>query len=329
MLFCGACCLLSHAASAQKRWWGKVVQDTSYIQSYYNHWCITASGTANNALLNFISLRSGNRATYQTDIPISGGLSIDYKWFTLGFNSNLTYINLYTEGAEKGISTHRSLQAGITGKRLWLQSSLQEYDGFYLIDVRSNNGYQLPRVESRSDVQVRAFFSSVQYVFNPHRYSHVATLWQLDRQIRSAGTPTVGLLVNYYTTSADSSLAPRAIRFAFPRRQQGFRRSFINAFVTAGYTYTFALPHSCFLNVGSWIGLGIQRISNDPSPDDMAISLENNLTLGYNGKRMYSGLQLNGKAFVDNILSGEPYNHIFGQARIFVGYRLPKKNLNR
>lgn len=322
---CLCLCLLGQVVHAQKKWREKVIQDTSYIRSYYDQWCLTAFSGGNNSLFNIISFRNEHSLTYQTDLPLSAGVNVDYKWFTLGFSSNITYINLHNKQESKGISAHRSLQAGITGKRLWLQASLQEYDGFYLIDIGGPAKGTLGDSQPRTDASLRAFFSSVQYVFNPRRYSHVATLWQLDRQLKSAGTPTMGLLINYYETSADSSLIPLRVQYAFPKEGARSRRTYFNIFVTSGYTYTFALPHSLFFNVGAWMGVGMQRSMGDPSPADVAFSLDANVALGYNGDTFYTGVNVNGKAFIDNMISGEAYNHVFGQARVFVGYRLPKK----
>lgn len=324
-ILCWMLCMPTFAqqATMHKGLWHKAIPDSSYIRSYYNYWCVTAHHTFNYLSMDLSAINENASLTYETDMPFSTGLMVDYKWFTLGFSRNTGQIRSYDQPGRNLDSRHYSLQAGITGRKFWLHSILQRYQGLYLSEVKLPSPvFSLPpdAVLPREDVYVQAWFTTAQYAFKANRYSHMATLWQLEQQLKSAGTAFVGIMSSLYELRADSSLVPLAARVYFPNEGERTRREYLNLMATGGYTHTFVWK-KMFCNLSGSLGMGIQTNRPENKIANMAINTDIQGVLAYNGPVFFGGSQLQARTFVDNVFDESSYVQTFLIWRFFAGMR--------
>lgn len=304
--------------------------DTSYIHSYYKDWCVTTSAFFPTAFFNLAAEKYPKSIIYHSNLPVGLGITLDYKWFGLTYSNNISYINLYDRKYPDGITKQRSLQLGYTGRRFWARLAWQNFRGFYLVnaDELQIKGKDISaNYFTRADLEMNAWFSYIYYAFNHKKYSHIATLWQLDQQLKSAGSPLIGLSINSYTVSGDSSFIP--IPLAQQLESASSKKQSTNIFLMGGYSYTFVAKQRFFANINLNMGIGYQKktaedvIFKPESPYfNYAVLSEANFVVGYNGKRMYGGLSTEAKAFWDNFEKGALHNYSFGMARFFIGFRI-------
>ncbi len=304
--------------------------DTSYIRSYYKDWCVTASAHSPTAFFNIASEKYAKSIIYHSNLPVGLGITLDYKWFGLTYSNNVTYINLYDRQYPDGVTKQQSLQLGYTGRRFWARLAWQNFKGFYLInanELQIGGSNISENYFTRADLEMNAWFSHIYYAFNHKKYSHIATLWQLDQQLKSAGSPLIGLSINSYTVSGDSSFIP--IPLAQTLESASSKKQSINIFLMGGYTYTFVAKKRFFTNINLNTGIGYQKqITEDVifKPQNPYFNTtfiaEANFVTGYNGKRMYGGLGIETKIFWNNFDQSTSHNFSFGMARFFVGFRI-------
>jgi hypothetical protein len=174
------------------------------------------------------------------------------------------------------------------------------------------------------------YFGNFSYVFNHRKYSHLATLWQLEQQRKSAGSPLFTMSFNRYKISGDSSIVPMPAVESL--EQTLLNRDAFNVNFAVGYTHTFVLKECIFFNTGMNLGFGTQikfaennlgtRLKSEPAP---SVSYDFSFTTGYNGEKFFGGISAYVYSFVDELVSGAPHNYTFGKARVFFGYRVKNK----
>jgi hypothetical protein len=324
---------LLFAQEAEVKFRKKNFQDTFYVRSFYDDICFTAETFAHNSVFNILAIDEEQGIVYQSNLPVGIGLSADYKWLTIGFSRNITYVNLHDTLSERGITKYKALQFGITGKKFIARLNWQTIEGFYLLEsggTWTENPELYASYFRRGDIRIDAYFGNASYIFNHRKYSHLATLWQLEQQKKSAGSPLLTLSFNRYKISGDSSVIPTPSVETLERAM--LSREAVNVNFGLGYTYTFVVKKVLFLNLGLNVAFGVQKkiTEKDLSNKDIfeyapSLSSDFSLTLGYNGEKYFGGFSVQEYTFVDDISGGVPYNYSFAKIRFFAGFRIKTK----
>lgn len=305
--------------------------DSSYIESFDGDLTMSVVAQSNN---NNISLKNvlKEEVTFATNLPVSYGIALDYKWLSLGFTSSLGRI----PDKEKGFTQLRNFGFGINMRKLTFRNFYQITQGYYL----ANPGYFNPDFNpatdtypQRDDLRSSIYYATLNYIFNHKTFSNEAALFQLERQKQSAGTFVTGLTYSYVTYQADSALVPPEYQYLF-LGNNFITTLYVNLFgFNAGYMHTFVLTknYKFFYSLGIIPGLSYQHGSAyygdgqlPASRSTLGFHAEGRMTLGYNGDKWYAATSIIGYALGGRIHDVNPYNQGFSFLRFSVGYRFKK-----
>lgn len=321
---CLLICLLSLKSAAQHHGY-----DTIYVKENYNQLCATL--IAENSIYELTVQNkkdSKKQLAYQSNSPVSYGFGLDYKWLT--FSYTYAFSNLNKSILDGGFTEVRGISLGITSNKFWCRAFLQSQRGMYLSNA---DIFQQPELinTKRNDINGSALFGNFNYIFNHKRYSHNATMWQIDQQLKSAGTFTAGLAVALYATQADSSLVPHVLASEF-NADDNVKRSATQSYaLTGGYMRTFVIAKRVFIHLGVIPGICLQRTSvslstgaNRSSDFIVGGYSEARGVIGYNGKKFYGGVNVVSYFFTEDRFDAA-LSHNYSFTRLFIGMRLPLK----
>lgn len=310
----------------------KIEKDTAHVESFYDHICITSLivGRSFDFSLSHPyrkNLDNNPIATYSTVLPLNVGFAFDYKWLSLEYTLGLqTQIN-------KEASWQRSFRTGITSKRFWAKAMWQEYRGFrdFSLDTISFAVNQIKTNNLRNDIYSRMAYLSVMYAFNKKTYSHLASLFQVDRQRKSAGTWAAGLSYMRNYTQADSAL----IQYTYQKKDNNLDikrvgSGFIS--IQGGYAHTFVVKQSWFFHISLFPAFSMQNnhirfVNNRLERFEFVYGFNNEIqmSIGFNNDKFFAGFKYKNMTFIDNLDNDGFYSYSLNQFRFFVGLRLHKK----
>jgi hypothetical protein len=302
--------------------------DTSYVKENYNKLCVTgiAESIVYELTLNNKNSK-GKDLHYLTNPPTAYGLGLDYKWLTLSYTYAFKFLN--ESDPNKGFTKADGFSLGVTSNRFWARAFYRTQEGMYLSNASDFERNDLVDMR-RNDITGSSLYGNFNYIFRHKKYSQNATLWQIDQQLKSAGTFTVGAAAAIYTTKADSSLVPTVIKDQFPEKAD-IRNSQSQSYaITAGYMHTFVLAKVSFIHLGLIPGICFQQINatlaDGTTRSNNAIGgyTELRLVMGYNGKKYYGGLNTSAYIFTENRFDAT-LDHSYTFVRLFFGMRLPLK----
>jgi len=159
----------------------------------------------------------------------------------------------------------------------------------------------------------------------------VASLWQLEKQKRSAGSFTTGLSFAYINYAADSSLI-------IPEWKENFNEdALIKEFnltvigINGGYLHTFSMfkRRRLFLSLALIPGLSYQtgkafHESGDNPPRKNMIGLQNEarIVLGFSHKRWYTSLSTISYFIANSFAKENSINQNYAFFRFMIGYKI-------
>lgn len=263
------------------------------------------------------------------------GLGIDYKWFTFEYGKRLG------SSSEDGLYGHTEnfgIGFGFTMPKWYFRNFLEQYTGYHITNPDLVQIGYLDSIGSypyRGDVQTTKYFATFNWVFNNQKYSSMASLWQLERQEKSAGSLVAGVSVSWASARADSSFIPGVQQPNFPEVRD-WKEIYVGTYtLNVGYQYTFVLSNSkkWFIHLGlnPGFGLATQSVVDESydyfsQPNQFALTTEGRFIVGYNGDKWYYGFTSLGytQAKANEVSVQSSFN---SYNRLYLGYRftLPKK----
>ncbi len=336
-------CFMFSVASGQtqkpslaKRLFKRAPYDTNYVDSYYDHYLhATALSVLQNQDIAISNARDKVNVNFSPNTAFRFGFGLDYRYLSLEFSQTINAID--APNPRKGNTQNFSLRLGVTGRRLLGSMLIQSYKGVYMSNPQEvyPNWSQPNTYPLRGDIISEVILGSLNYFFNHSKYSTMASLWQIDRQKKSAGSFTAGLTMSKARIKADSSFIPFATVVAsnpYERLKEGNNYLFG---INGGYGYNFILGKRFFVNGLIIPGIDFQitkstNISNISSESQLKIGYHGDLRLiaGYNGERYYGGAHYSNYYMVNRVESDVDVNLFNGYFRIFFGRRFdlqPKK----
>ncbi|TAE70162.1 MAG: DUF4421 domain-containing protein [Bacteroidetes bacterium] len=306
--------------------------DTTHVDSFYSNICLTGllvgrtfDFTISHPYLKNVS--NTPTVNYTTVLPANVGLAFDYKWLSLE----------YTVGLQTGInqeaSWQRSFRTGLTGKRIWAKVFWQEYRGFKNLALDTITTLpNTPQVSNlRNDIYAQMAYVSVMYAFNKKTYSHLASMFQVDRQRKSAGTWAAGISYVRNYIQADSAL----IQYNYEKKDANLDIKRVGSgFVSlqGGYAHTFVIRAKWFFHFSLFPAISMQnnhiRFVNERFQRFTFVYGFNNefqSSFGFNNDKFFAGIKIKSLMFIDNLDNDGFYSYNLTQFRFFVGLRLHKK----
>lgn len=308
--------------------------DTSYIESYRDYMVITLVSIWNSSSV-YITDNNGKTIDFTTDRPWDFGFAFDYKWLTFEYSNNIN--RNYHKTANVNTKA-RSFGFGLTGRKFWFRNFWKKYKGYYMANPYYNDEPFDPTVDNypqRNDLSTSIYFANLNYGFNYKRYSNMASMWQLEKQKKSAGSFTAGLSYANIRYKADSTLVLKKWRDNF--EDDALIKSYsLNLIgLNAGYLHTFAMfkRKRLFLSGALIPGLSYQwakaKLENNlPEVNKEMIGFQTNIriVLGYNCNRWYTSLSGNLYVITNNISENSSISQDYTFIRFMVGYKFKVKN---
>ena len=300
--------------------------DTAYIQSYRDYLVLTLVGVLNSNTVS-IADNTDKEITFSTNLPFYFGFSVDYKWLTFEFTKNIN-----TSPDElKGETNSHSLGFGITGRKFWFRTFWKDYEGYYM----ENPDYDNPDFDEevdpfplRPDLHTAIFFANLNYGFNYRRYSNTASLWQLEKQKKSAGSFTIGLSAGHTEMQADSALVLSKWELNFNHNALITNYQFNWIGLNGGYLHTFSMfkRKRFFVSLALIPGVSFQfgkaHIENSTEllkKIGIGAQTETRLVLGYNSQKWYTSLSVNSYAISNAFVQDNSIVHGYNFLRIVYG----------
>ena len=268
--------------------------------------------------------------TYRPNTRSNFLACLDYRWLSL----SLGLIAFQSsDGDRKGESKQFSFRASFNGRRFWNSNFIQIFNGYYIANPQVANPSFNPQSDfypTRPDLTTTTFFSNLFYCFNPDKFSYRASLYQLDRQERSAGSIIAGVSLRMHRMLSDpnQSLIPIELAPQFKPEFRLISQSATNVNFNVGYVHTLVYKHSWFLTLYFVPGISIQNsyyLSEDKQirnqPNKATAVSEFRFILGYNGDNWYSGISSYSISFAGKRDLGVWVDDNYSWFRMFVGYR--------
>lgn len=304
--------------------------DTGYIGSFYDRLCITMVGVQKglNMVIHNPDPKIDN-LRYRPNTAYSWGVGVDYKWFSLELTRPIQ--SFFGYDPKKGTTKNSSLKLAYTGKKTWASIIGTYYRGFYisnptLLDEKWFEKYDY--YPYRRDISTFMLFADFKYAFNSTKYSHMATLWQLEHQKRSAGSLVTGLSFALFESKGKWSYVPDQLWDRFPPETRYKGSTMIDLSYNVGYVHTFVFKKRSFVHLGLVPGIAFQGrkvslmdYSSDKFQDQLVFSYEARIALGYNGTHYYFGLTSSINEFSDFYVKGGYLSFNYTYFRIYFGRR--------
>lgn len=334
------CLILIGQGNAQQksgfRPFKRVVYDSNYVNSFYDHYLhVTLISNSQNLFLNIKNNTNTQSVTYKPNNVFRFGLSLDYNIFSLEYTHSLDVIDAPDPG--NGKTESFSLRLGLTGRRIVAGLLSQRYKGMYIDNAGElmRNGIGIPS-KLRPDIQSEMVLGSFNYFFNNHKYSTMASLWQIDKQKKSAGSFVAGITSSIMHFSADSSFFPSSYITNSLSDRIVDNYSYIFG-INGGYAYNLIIRKKCFVNVMLIPGVNLQFGNNIDTQNKIYYYREKfgyhadaRFIAGYNGDIYYFGVH-SANYFISNSVKdnvdvklSNTYFRIFFGRRFYVP--LPVRN---
>jgi|688.fasta_scaffold47175_2 hypothetical protein len=316
-------------SSFVKKHFGKVEYDTAFVSSHYRDLHITGVSVLRSHRINVYDYQSKNRLKFAPNNALTFGFGIDWRVLTFEFARAIPGLE-QNDTLEKGITEGTSLRFGLTGRRFLASCLLQAYRGFYVKNPSPNYpGWSGSGYPIREDLTSVILHGSLYYNFNPQRYSFMAQLWQIDRQLKSAGSWIAGLTININSLTSDSTIVKGPVS-----RETGKYvpiRSTVSGLIgfNVGYGYNWVFREKYFVSGLLLPGVNVQSASVE-QVNDVVIQSESRIGFhgdfriiaGYNGPLWYTGVHFSDYFVSSSLPKTVNLNQNNVYLRFFIGRRL-------
>ncbi|MFZ9848572.1 MAG: DUF4421 family protein [Flavobacteriales bacterium] len=167
--------------------------DTNYISSHREKLTIKTYLSAKSDELTQQGGVKRDKVIYDVNRPYRFGLGVSYKWFNLAATLFSPVTN--NEIKEKGETKHFDLRITSNSRSFLTDIWIQSFKGFYL----SNTLNVMPKWDKqgvfyqRKDISTFDFGGALFYNVKHRKFSFKALFSQNERQIKSKGTPIIGV----------------------------------------------------------------------------------------------------------------------------------------
>lgn len=301
--------------------------DTNYIVNYRYKLQIRTVSLNQQSSINLVNTEIDKNLSFSTNNPFEFGVALDYSWITLEYTHSIKGFELTDK--RKGNSESYALNLALNARKFSGGLYYRNTHGFNLENIEDwvpnwfeeNENY--PYLKS---INTRILAGNIYYTFNNKKFSTAAAYRQNDRQLKSAGSPLVGILANIegvYSHEPMINIDSLEGKFLNIRRVQ-----YLKTGVFGGYMHTFSIHKRFFihgsLNQGFLYSLGRGEYHNTEETKRLSalgISLFARLALGYNGTKWFAGSLFSADFFIADVSSELTSSTGYSFLKIYVGYR--------
>ncbi len=210
--------------------------DTAYIATFPQKIAIGGLCYYDFMMLDY-EIPDGEKISYMPNSPVSLGLSIDYKGWSISGGYGFDFMRDKEHGRTKILD----LQTHYYGRKFILDFYFQDYQGLY------TQGDDKDAISLYPDIKILQYGLCWQYVFNYRKFSYRAAFNQSERQLKSAGSFQAGGGMYYNYASSDSSLAMNG-----KASLESYQLS-----ITGGYVYTWVVKKNFHVSLGTSVGINL------------------------------------------------------------------------
>jgi len=300
--------------------------DTTYISNFGNKIGVHLLAMNKFNFFQVSDRQNHTKIRYRPLRDVYLGLGVSYKWFSLSFSFSLGL------NSNEDFDNTKSFdfQGTIFSSRQFISGTLQYYQGFELTKTDGIN-FDLPDVDKkREDIRTINFNLNYMNALNYKRFSLKAPFVFSEIQRKSAGSPIISVSFSIYIMDADSSVIPPDFNPYFHPKTQISDVNILSLAIGFGYMYSFVLKGHYFLTLGIIPGININA-GDYFTEDRLTIPINVNFRLntlnaiGYNGDKIYGGLQISADTYYSRLAKKFIYQVGFGKFTFFIGYRFGKK----
>lgn len=299
--------------------------DTTFISNQSDKFTLKLVGINK---INYYKLRDGNKNTtarYRPDRRLNLGIGFSYKWFAL----DLTFNVGITEDSDFENSKALDFQGVIFSSKQYIAASYQYYYGYQISKFTGVPPDEIPNSNIRDDIRTIHFGLDYFFAFNYDKFSLKAPFIHNEVQLKSAGSALLGASFNLFVMNADSSIVPSELSSDFDEKLQLTSLNSSSLAVSFGYMYTFVWKEHFYITLSLLpaLGVNIGDYSTDysrPFNTHLYVGLGTNNSIGYNGKKIFGGIQFYTDAYNTRIDKKLNVTTGYGKIRFFVGWRFGK-----
>lgn len=305
--------------------------DTNYIESRRNDVHLAPIIVSQQTGIDLVNNKTDYRYRFVSNTPMRLGLGFDYEWLAL----EITYAfpGLELNDKDKDDSETFAIKLGISGRKFRANAYYRSTRGFTHQNVEGlypdwflNEEYY-PYLKN---LRNRTLNLSVYYTFNHKKYSNKAALRPSERQLKSAGSPVIGILA---TMEGIYSPTPIIKIDSLQNSYLNFKKAeYLKIGMNAGYMYTFSIKKKYYIHGALIPGLlynyGDVLLHNDNEvhfSNSLGGSIYTRATAGYNGNSFYGGVFAVADIYASNLFADKYATTSYTYLKIFVGYRFPIK----
>jgi len=300
--------------------------DTTYISNYPNELAVKLVAVNKYNYFNIADRVNDSRLRYRPVRDLSLGAGLTYKMFAF----DLTFaLGLYKKSEFKNTKTFDFQGTMFTSKQ-YISATLQYYWAYKLANISGNVPPINPVSERRDDIRTINFGLQYMYVFNYTKFSLKAPFVFNEVQLKSAGSPILGVSFSIFNMGADSSIVPPEAAPSFDSTLYLSGLNVISAAINLGYMYTFVVKEHFFLTLGIIPGLNLNAgdyfvNTREPIHLNAHFKLNGLGAIGYNGRRWFTGIQFISDTYYTRLEKKMIAGIGHGKTSIFVGYRFKNK----
>jgi hypothetical protein len=253
--------------------------DTLLIDKDRSHWSVRAVTSYKDNRFNLSN--SDNTLQYTPNNRTGVGIGI-------ATSKIIADIVLNIKSSNEEQTERFDFQGNVQIKQNMLSLQVQNYQGY---NVRNTTTGE-PEI-FRKDIRTFTTSLSFMHMFNSNTKTLSSIYSGLNMDNKSSGTFLAGIYVGYFLIQADSSIVPESSKDLFNQEAHIEQLNQFSFGVAGGYGYYLALPKNFFilLALTPGLGMGFQNIQTESlsySPQELwEIYLYLNLSMGYNGSRIY------------------------------------------
>lgn len=272
----------------------------------------------------FVVSTDDTKFDFRPNDKIATKLSFNYRFVSFGISATPKFITGNGDDELKGKSRFINYSLNLIFNH-WVQGlSYSKTRGYYLENTRDFSAGWREGIDPHikfPDLVYKVYQGQTAYKFNK-KFSFNAVSAQTERQIRSAGTFMPGLNYRYYILDDRTPLHAN---------NQTQKTNNLELLLSASYYYTYVLKQRWYISAGLAPGAGItfsqlysrtQPATIRTSSSNAIYKLDTDLGLGYNGERLFAGVQVQGSAITfgtkDPTVVSQNEKSFY---QVFVGYR--------
>lgn len=275
--------------------------DTLYLKEFANDifYPFTFSNVKNHNIYISNFYEEDAWVNYFPNSPLFFGLGFDYKWMTFSYA-----VPMQSKKKKKG--SNFNLFYGISRRKFRISLMYQQYQGFFQQDPTLPRDWfdQNEDFPFRPDISDYIFQGTFFYLFNHTRVSYRSSFLYFEKQLKSAGSFTLGTDFFVSGITADSSLVPSSLDSSFGEEVKRQKALDVNVGLKFGYMYTYVFHKNWHLSghFSPTIYLNKDRLIQEINDLDSVsifsrsifLGLSYRLVLGYDNDSYFAGIMFNG-----------------------------------